>query len=83
MCALQHTSYYVRPEDIVQLPVAKMKGEGLTAVWAVSLQQRQKKDAPKKTLELFCGCAVETVMAPGELCVCVSIEGYASKPEPQ
>lgn len=80
---LQHTSYYVRPEDIVQLPVAKMKGEGLTAVWTITLQQREKKGQPKKTLEVSCGAAITTVMAPGELAVCLSIEGYGNKPEPQ
>lgn len=60
-----------------------MKGESLTAVWAVTLQQRQQKNKEKETTALFCGCSLEVVMAPGEFVICLSIEGYANKPEPQ
>jgi hypothetical protein len=76
----QHTTYFVKLEDIVQLPVTGMKGEGLTSVWAVTLQSRLKE----KNVAIF-GVydAVTVAMAPDELCVVLSISGYGDRPEPQ
>ena len=77
---LQHTSYLVQMRDVVQLPVLGMRGEQLTSVWTLTMQQRQKH---KKRCELSVLDAVEMCMSPNDLCVVLCLEGYGHKPEPQ
>jgi hypothetical protein len=76
----QHTTYFVRMSDIVQLPVAEMKGESLTSVWNITLQQRGKE---KKSTSFQIYDAVTVAMAPKELNVVLSISGYGDRPEAQ
>jgi hypothetical protein len=79
-CMPQHTTYFIRLADIVQLPVSDMKGEGLTSVWAITLQSRLKD---KHSVSFGVYDAVVVSMAPQALNVCLSISGYGDRPEPQ
>jgi hypothetical protein len=72
----------MKPEDIVRLPVCGMKGEGLTAVWGITLQRKSGKQA-KKSAEVCIWDAVELAMAPGEINVVVNMEGYGKQADPQ
>jgi hypothetical protein len=76
----QHTTYFIKISDIVQLPVAEMKGESLTSVWSIMLQQRGKD---KKSARVSMFDAIVVAMAPKELNVVLSISGYGDRPEPQ
>ena len=76
----QHTSYLVKPKHTVKLPVHGMKGEQLTSVWEVDLKQRQGE---KLCDAVAVKDAVSVAMAPGEVNLCVAIDGYGDKPEPQ
>ena len=80
LICVQHTSYLVKPSTAVKLPVAHMKGEQLTSVWTVDLQQRQGK---KLRDGLSVKDDVSLAMCPDDLNLCFSLEGYGHQPEPR
>ena len=80
VCYVQKTTYLAKMDDIVQLPVHDMKGEGKTAIYQLALQKRDQK---KEKTRLRIWDAVNVSMAPGEINVVIYNDGYAFKAEPQ